>query len=167
MSNITLYELAADFRATADQLADLDLDPQTVADTLESIALPLEQKAERVAMFARSLEATADQIKQAESDMAKRRKAIENRAAHLREYLLANMQRAGITKIECPYFRLAVRSNPPKVVVDDERQIPADYWREPPPPAPVLDKTLLSQALKDGYSVPGARLEVGYRLEVR
>ena len=79
-----LYELAGEYRAAAEQLADLDLPPEVVADTLEGLAGDLEQKATNVALFARNLEATAAAIKQAEADMAARRKAIENRAASIR-----------------------------------------------------------------------------------
>lgn len=112
-----LYELALEYRDAADRLTDLDLDDQTVADTLEGLAGDLEVKATNVAMFARNLEATAAQIKDAEAQMAARRKAVENRAANLNRYLLVSMQQAGIQKIECPYFRIAVRDNLPAVDV--------------------------------------------------
>jgi hypothetical protein len=167
MTAITLYELAAEFRATADQLADLDLPPEVVADTLESISLPLEQKAVQVAAFARNLEATAEQIKAAEKQMADRRKSMESRAKWLRDYLMRNMQACGIEKIEHPLFRLAVRENPPAAVIDSEQQIPLDYIRQPEAPPPVLDKALIRKALMDGFDVPGAHLERGMRLEIK
>lgn len=167
MTSLALYELAAEFRATADMLADMDLPPEVVADTLESIALPLEQKAVSVAAFARNLEATADQIEQAEKTMYARRKALQSRAKHLREYLLENMSRCGITKIDHPFFSIAVRNNPESVAIDDERQIPVDYMRQPEPPPAAPDKALIKQALKDGYDVPGARLVRTQRLEIK
>lgn len=164
--NITLYELADEFRATADMLADMDLPAEVVADTLESIALPFEQKASSVSAFVRNLEATAEQIKAAETEMAKRRKAMENRASHIREYLLAQMQRTGISKIESPMFRIAIRNNPESVVIDSEAQIPADYLREVPATYSP-DKGLIKQALQDGYDVPGAHLARSQRVEIR
>ena len=164
--NLTLHELAADFRATADLLADMDLPAEVVSDTLESIALPLEQKAERVAMFARNLEATAEQIKQAEAAMNARRKAMETRAVHLRAYLLDNMQRAGIPKIECLHFRIAVRDNPESVVIDDEDAIPIDYKREVPAHyAP--NKAAMKAAMNDGFVIPGAHLARTQRIEIK
>lgn len=166
MTNIALYELATEFRAVADQLADLDLPQEVVADTLESISQPLEQKATNVAAFCRNLESAAEQIKAAEGEMAKRRKAIENRAASLRAYLLTNMQRCGITKIESPYFRIAVRDNPESVTIDDENAIPDDYKREIPARYEP-DKSLIKSAIKDGYQIPGAHLTRGQRLEIK
>lgn len=164
--NITLYELATEIREVADKLADMDLPAEVVADTLESIALPFEQKAASVSAFVRNLEATAEQIKAAETEMAKRRKAMENRASHIREYLLAQMQRTGISKIESPMFRIAIRNNPESVVIDSEAQIPADYLREVPATYSP-DKTLIRAALQDGYDVPGAHLARSQRVEIR
>ena len=62
-----LFVLAGEYRSAAQKLADLDLDEQTVADTLESLSGDLEVKATNVAMFARDLEARAEAIKQAEA----------------------------------------------------------------------------------------------------
>lgn len=164
--NITLYELADEFRATADKLADMDLPAEVIADTLESIMLPFEQKAASVSAFIRNLESTAEQIKQAEAAMSARRKAIENRAAHVKQYLLDNMERTGISKIECPYFKIAVRMNPESVVIDDEAAIPADYLREIPA-SYVPDKTTMKKAMQEGFAVPGARLARTTRIEIK
>ena len=163
----SLYDIAAEYRQTADKLADLDLDEQTIADTLEGMSGALELKAQNVVMFARNLEATATAIKEAETAMASRRKAIEHRAAGLRRYALSAMQVAGVQSIECPYFKLSVRKNPPAVEVFDAAQIPAQFMRTPEPPPPAPDKKAITEAIKAGKEVPGARLVSGERLEVR
>ena len=164
--NFTLYDLAAEMRHVADTLADMDLPAEVVADTLESVAMPFEQKAEAVAAVAKTYDAQADAIEAAARAMAERAKAKRTRAASLRDYLLANMQRAGISKIECPWFRIAVRQNPEAVVIDDESAIPADYRREIPAKHEP-DKALIKSALQDGYSVPGVHLARATRLEIR
>jgi hypothetical protein len=158
--------MAAEYRAISDKLHDADLDEQTIADTLESIGGDLQEKAVNVAKFFRNMEAMADQIKQAESQMAERRKAIEKRAASLKAYLKENMERAGITKIECPFFVVSIAQNPEAVTVDDESLIPRDYFKEIPATFQ-LDKTLCKQALKDGFDVPGARLTRGTSLRIK
>lgn len=167
MSNITLYEIAHDFRDAADKLADLDLDDQTLADTLESLSGDLEVKATNTAMFIRNIEANAAAIKEAESHMAARRKALENRAARVKDYLLANMMVAGVQKIECPYFKLAVRENPAAVEVYEPGLIPAEFMRQPEPPPPVVDKAAIKEVLKAGREVAGCKLTKGVRLEIK
>jgi hypothetical protein len=167
---LTLYQIAAEYRDAANTLAELDLDEQTIADTLESISGDLTTKSQNVAFVIRNLEGMAEQIGVAVEAMNARAKALEKRAERVREYLLMNMQMAGVQKIECPYFSLAVRENPAKVIIEDERQIPAAYMTDPappPPPEPKPDKKLIAKALKDGHDVPGCRLERGKRLEIK
>lgn len=162
-----LYELAAQYRADAEKLADLDLDEQTLADTLEGMGGELEVKAQNVIMFTRNLEATAAAIKEAEAQMAARRKALENRAAGLRRYVLENMQFAGIQKIECPFFRLSIRENPAAVDIYEPGLIPAEYMKQPETPPPAPDKSAIKAAITAGTEVPGAKLTKGTRLEIK
>jgi len=162
-----LYELAHDYRNAADKLADLDLDPQTIEDTLESLSGDLEDKATNTAMLIRNLEASAAAIGDAEAQMAARRIALQNRAKRIKDYVLANMMVAGIQKIECPHFRLAVRDNPAAVEVYEPGLIPANFMRQPDPPPPAVDKTAIKEALKAGHDVPGCKLTVGKRLEIK
>jgi len=162
-----LYVLANEYRAAAAKLADLDLDAETVADTLDSLSGDFESKAIGTSMVLRNLEAVAEQIKQAESAMAARRKALENRADSIKRYLLGAMQTTGISKIECPHFRISVRDNPPAVEVFDVAQVPAEFMAPPPPAPPAPDKTAIKAAFKAGRDVAGCRIRQGQRLEVR
>lgn len=164
--NLSLYQLSTEFRAQAEKLADLDLDEQTLRDTLEGMSGELEVKAKNVAAFCRDLEATAASIKDAEAQMKARRSAIENRAARLRKYLLDSMQYAGIHKVECPHFVLSIKTNPPAVEVFDESQVPAEFMKQPEPPPPSIDKTAIKAAIKAGQEVPGCRLTQGHRLDI-
>lgn len=166
-TSLALYVLADQYMADLAKLEELDLDEQTVSDTLESLGGELEVKATNVAAFARNLEASAEAIKGAEAAMAARRKAIENRASRIREYLKLNMERTGILKIECPQFALSIKKNPPAVHVEAPELVPAEYMKTPPPPPPVLDKKAVGEALKAGKDVPGCRLEQGTRLDIR
>jgi hypothetical protein len=167
MTALTLYAMAGEFKEAADKLAELDMDEQTIADTLESLSGDLEVKATNTVMLVRNLESAAAQIKEAEKAMAERRKALEKRAERIRQYVMDSMIFAGIQKIECPYFKIALRDNPPAVVVDNAEQIPMAYMADPLPPPPAPDKKLIAQALKDGVDVPGCHLERGQRLEVK
>lgn len=163
----TLFEIAANYRDMAAKLADLDLDETTIADTLEAEGGELQEKAQNVGFVVRNIEASAAAIKDAEAQMAARRKALENRAARLRAYLLDSMTMAGVDKIESPYFAIAIRKNPPSVEVLDEAQVPAGYFTSPPPPPPVLDRKLILAALKEGVDVPGCRIKQGQRVDIK
>lgn len=162
-----LYELVADFREQANQLANLEIDEQTLTDTLEGLRYPVEQKCMNVAAVARNLEAVAESIKQAETEMAARRRALQNRADRLRAYLKMGMEGAGISEVSCPLFKIAIRTNPPAVVIDAESLIPAEFMRVPEPPPPTPDKKAIAEAIKAGKEIPGCHLASGTRVEIR
>ena len=162
----SLYEIAASYRADVARLADLDLPAEVVTDTLDAMAGDLEVKAQNVVFFARDLLATAAAIKDAEEQMAARRKAIENRAKHLLSYVQGCMETAPGQKIECPFFRLSIAKSPPAADVYELGLIPAEYMRQPETPPAVPDKKALADAMKGGAEIPGARLTQGTRLAI-
>jgi hypothetical protein len=167
MNNLTLYNLSANYLQALDFLTDpeADLPAEAVKDTLEALAGELEDKAINVAKFLRNMEAAAEAIKAAEAEMAKRRKALESRAQWMKDYLKGNMEHSGITKIECPYFKLSVQSNPPTVNILDEATIPDQFkeqvvsWK--------IDKTAVKKAILAGQSVAGVSLVNGTRLVIK
>lgn len=167
MTALTLYEIAQEYRSDLDKLAELDLDDQTLTDTLDGMSGALEVKAQSVACFIRNLEATAAQIKDAEASMAARRKALENKAARVKDYLLASMMVAGVQKVECPLFKLSVQDNPAAVEVYQPELVPEQFMRQPEPPPPAIDKTAIKEAIKAGQDVPGCRLTQGKRLAIK
>ena len=168
MSNaLSLYSIAQEHRAMVEALTSTDNDAQTIPDAIEAEPSPLEDKAQTVASATKNHEATAAAIKAAEQDMAARRKAAENRAMHIREYLKTCMEVAGVSKIECPHFALSIRNSPSSVDVFEPKLIPAEFLVTPEPPPPVPDKKAIAAALKEGKDVPGAMLARGTRLEIR
>lgn len=167
MSLPALYELASQYKEALAVLDDSDFPDDFVQETLDGLQGTLEQKAVNVAAFARNLEALAEQIRGAEVAMAGRRRALEARAARLRGYLHANLERAGILKVEHPYFVLTVKRNPPSVIVTDVDALPDEYCVPPAPPERVADKRKIGDAIKAGNDVPGAHLETKTRLEIK
>lgn len=165
--SLALYQISDAYLADVRKLEELELDEQTFLDTLESLSGDLELKATNVAMFVKNLEANAEAIKQAEKAMAERRRAHESKADKIRQYLLDNMLKTGITKIDCPYFTLSVRKNPPAVEVLTADLIPDDYYDIPEPPPPVLNKKRLAEDLKAGVVIQGARLTQGNSLQIK
>lgn len=167
MTSMTLYEVAGDYRRMVDALMSTQEDAQTVADTIEAESYPLEVKAQNVAYAIRNLEASAAAIKEAEAQMATRRKAIENRAAHIKEYIKTCLEIAGVTKVECPHFVIAIQNNPPSVDVFEPALVPAEFMTQPEPPPAVPNKKAIAEAIKAGREVPGAMMVQGKRLAIK
>ena len=160
-----LYELAAEYRDAFEQLADLELDPETVSDTLEGLRLPLEAKATNVVKFLRSLDSVADAIDEEAKRMTARSRAIRNRVESLKNYVLQAMMTTGVTRIESPWFVISTQQNPPAVAITDERSIPAKYVEQIVTTR--IDKAAIKAAITAGETVPGAELTRGTRLAIR
>lgn len=161
-----LFELAAEFRALADKLNDSDLDAQTIADTLDGAGGDLEEKIINTAKYYRNVEADADKIEEAAKQMMARAKTLRTHSGNIKQYLQANMERAGLQKVSSPWFVISIAQNPEAVTVDDESAIPRDYFKEIPATFQ-LDKALVKQAIKDGFNVPGAHLSRGTSLRIK
>ena len=162
----SLFLIAAEYRDAADKLADLDLDAQTVADTLEGLSGELEVKAQAVGHMIRRLEADAAAIKQWAQTANDRAKAAQARADSLHAYLSANLAACGIQRVEGPGIALSWRKSS-AVVIDEPGLIPAEFMRQPEPPPPAPDKRLIGDALKAGAEVPGAHIETRSNLQIR
>jgi hypothetical protein len=165
MSSPALFQLVAEYRAAGEALAELDIDPQTLSDTLESLSGDLESKAQAVAYVSMNLSATANAIRAHAKAQLTRADAIEARCHALREYLARCMTDAGILKIEGPGVKLSFRKSS-AVVIDGADLIPADLMRqaEAPPPAP--DKSAIKLAIAAGRDVPGAHIEQRQTLQI-
>ena len=162
-----LYEIVQ-HRAQFERLAESgELDPQVITDTLESLDGELNDKAVTIAQFTRNLDATADAVAEAGKAMLARAERIRRRADSIRSYLLFQLEFAQVTRIECPYFTIAVRRNPASVVIDDEKALPPRFLVQFEPPAPRPDKAAIREAIKAGEDVPGARLIQSDRLEIK
>ena len=173
MTGLTLYQMTDEYVEAGRQLAAMaeagEIDPQALADTLDGIRGALETKAINVAAYAKHLDYQAQIIDTEMERLRAYRVSIERQADALRDYLHDQMNRAGITKIEAipgaPPFRLAIRKNPPRVVIDNEGAIEWEYKRSRT--VIEIDKQMIKDALRAGRSVPGAHIEQSERVEIR
>lgn len=165
-----LFNLANQYLALAEQLADGDFDAATIADTIEASGITdeLATKAQGIEYVARGAEAhnmaIDAEIARLQALKAQRMKV----AAGLRGYLLDNMQRMQIERIDCPMFSISIRKNPPSVDIYDPLSLPAQYMvlPEPKPPIAAPDKKAIAAAIKAGAEIPGAKLVQGLRLSI-
>lgn len=162
----SLFMIATEYRDAAEKLSDLDLPPEVVADTLESLGGDLEVKAQSVAHMVRRLEADAASIKQWAQTASDRAKAVQARADSLRDYLSDTLAACGITRIDGPGIALSWRKSS-AVEIDEPGLIPSEYMRQPEPPPPAPDKRLIGDALKAGKDVPGAHIATRSNLQIK
>jgi hypothetical protein len=166
----SLFVLTNQYLELASKLSNLDLDAETVADTIEASGIvdSLTDKATAIEHVARGAEAHNAAI---DAEIARLQALKAHRvkvASGLRQYLLDNMLRMQIEKIECPLFQISIRKNPPSVDVFDTINLPSEYMvvPEPKPPVAAPDKKRLAIDLKAGKEITGARLVQGVHLNI-
>lgn len=168
MTGIALYHLAGDYQRLAERLSNMDLDAQTIADTIEGTGLgeAIADKAMGVEMVARTMEMHVPAIDAELERLTKLKKQRQAAASGLREYLKTNMLSAGIDKIEGPLFKIRLQNNPAAVDVFEADTVPAQFWVQPETPPKTLDKKAIKKAIDAGEEVPGARLVQSKSLRV-
>lgn len=162
-----LYELSKEYcEAMAVMHAELEsgaMDEQTFLDTLEGMERDVEARMLNTARYIATLDAEAAAIKAVEDARKAERQRIEKQAERLRNYLAHHCSVTGIVP-KAADIALSIRKST-AVKISNEEALPSDFWRETIKREP--DKTAISKAIKDGFSVPGAELENRTSITIR
>lgn len=158
INTLKLYEISTAYLETLEALAEMDDLPQeAITGTIEGWVGTFEQKAIAIAAYIRNMEA-------ARKRMEARKRALENNADRMRQYLKFEMERTGIMKMKSTELALRIQKNPHSTIVDDESQIP-DKFKETIVTVKVR-RAEIGKALKAGQAVTGAHLEQTTRLVI-
>ena len=157
---MNLYELSIAFQ----EVQTMELDPEVMKDTLDSIGGTFENKAENMAKLIRNLESDRLAYKEEEDRLKTKRQAVENKLEWLKTYLKDCMKLTGKTKFKSGVFKFSIQKNPVSVNVTNKKILPEDYLIPQPPK---VNNTTLKKALKNGIEVPGAELKQTEGLRIR
>lgn len=163
---VTLYSAAETVRHLLEQI-----DPESgeLPPEFEQARAIVATKAQAVAAFILSNDHEADYVEQHAKSLLDRVRTARKRSEWLKRYLQEHMKACGILSIKSDDGTFAVKLQPEvdaAVEIYDERQIPQDYMREVPASF-VPDKALMKKAMKDNFTIPGAKLVKRDRLTLR
>ncbi len=145
MSTYALNKQMEAAKVLRDQLAALSVDdPEFLRDTIEGETSLHEMIALEVAAIAED-ETLAKAIADRKSDLDARQKRIEKRADLRRALIASAMEIGEVRKLETADGTVSLRPVPPKVIVSEEADIPAKFWKTGDPK---LDRKALAAALK-------------------
>ena len=150
-----LYEITSQIN----EIANLDLPAESVAETIESFEMDFNEKANNIALVNANMSGDIASIDGQIKRLQSMKSAIVGRQDQLKEYLRYNMDKSGISKIQCPLFSISLRKPLKVVSIDDVESIPDEYVKVTTSVAP--DKALIAKALKAGSLVTGATLVDG------
>lgn len=165
MSNI--YEITNDYLQIMAMLEDSDLDPQTLADTMEGIEGEFEIKAENYAKVMKNLEGDILAIKTEIDRLTAKKKALENNVKNMKATLQSVMEVTGKTRFKTELFSFNIQKNTPSVVIDleDLSKLPSQFIKQH---EIEVDKTAIKEALKRGEDLDGiAHFEQSESLRIK
>lgn len=151
-----LYEIANNHQELLKMVEDGELTADQVADTMEMIEGEFADKAQSLVMIKENMAGDVLAIDELIKKLQDRKKVIENRQNSMIEYLRTNMEEAGITKIECPYFTITLKKGRDMVQVDNEALVSSKY-KETKITTSLVKKDILAD-LKAGEKVEGCSL---------
>lgn len=159
----TLYEINQEIESCVDAETGEIID----IERLENLQVEREIKLENIGLWIKNMESDAKDIKAEEAALAERRKAKENRAANLREYLARILDGQAF---ETPRLRLSFRSSTGVEFSELEDTL---HWLEQHHAdcikykAPEISKSAVAKLLKDGVEIPGAELVKRKNLQIK
>ncbi len=152
----TLYEIDEEI------LNCVDMETGEIIDVerLGQLQLAREDKVEGIALWIKNLLSDVDAIKLEEEKLAQRRKANENKAKNLKEYLskFLNGQKFKTPKVSISYRKSE------SVEVTDLSKLDDDYLKFA---EPTVDKTKVKKALKAGTVLQGVSLVENQNIQIR
>lgn len=160
----TLYHLNAQEEALKAKGEEENLDPQVLADTIESIQGSIEEQLFSLIRVAQEEDIKIAAIKAKIKSMQSRIKSHENLSMRLKSTVNSTMQSHGWKSLENAQMLIRVRKNPASVEITDEKKLPADSFDEHIEYRP--NKTRIKKMLLSG-PVTGAILKQTTRLEVK
>lgn len=163
----SIYELTQDYLQILSMLEDPELDPQTLADTMEGIEGEFEIKAENYAKVMKNLEGDILAIKTEIDRLTAKKKALENNIKNMKSTLQTAMETTGKTKFKTELFSFNIQKNAPAVVIDEQyiENIPDKYLKYKDPE---IDKTAIKDAIQKGEDLGGiAHLEIKNSLRIK
>lgn len=154
-----LYELTGAFNQVADML-EYDSENAAIIDTLESIDLAIEEKADGYAKLIRNQEASSKAFDEEIKRMKERKQAVDNNVKRMKLSLQNAMVEIGKTKFKTDLFSFNIQKNQPSVEIVDESLIPDKFKKV----TIEFDKAAIKKAEED---VPGVEIKQSESLRIR
>ena len=141
----------------------VDLETGEILDSekLDALQMEREKKLEGVALWIKDLNAEAAAVKAEADKLTARKKALDNKVADLKQWLLYALNGEKLKTARCNVYqthnmRLAVADEPALIKFLQTLKDPERFLKFP---EPELRKDEIKKALKEDYEIPGAALE--------
>lgn len=157
MSDLTLYNITNRFTDLMDKAQNGEITEEEYNELGFEIAQELQTKGANVIGYIRNTELLIEAMKAEEKRIADTRKTGEAKLEKFKQYVLENMERLSLSKIQTELGALSVSKNPMSVEIENEDEIPSEFKQEVV--TTKIDKTAIKNHFKaTGEIIPGTKI---------
>ena len=142
---MTLYDLTGEMLQLFEMAEDDAIDPQILADTLESLEYDFTEKAEQYAILYNSLLGDADTLDKEIKRLTERRDVLRNNADRVKKTLESAMIATGQRKFKSRLYSFNIQKNAPALDMVNDKLVPGEFWITHDP---TIDRRALLAAVK-------------------
>lgn len=158
-----LYEIKESINTLLDYIEAEGANPEDFKLAIDMLEDELHEKVENIVKYIKNLDGDIAVFKSEEARLNERRKAMENKAKRLKDYLYDTMKGLNTSSMEAGTFKLRIQANPASVEILNEESIPENFKSY----EVKIDKAGILSALKDGEVINGASIKQGEGLRIR
>lgn len=147
------------------QVQEMDIDPETLADTLESLELPRNEKLDNVASWIEENKMKIEWLKEKRKQLSEVETSLKKQTDRLQDFLTAAIDDSGLKEVQTKNHILKPRAYKDSVIVEATKDLPIDYVIRTETIKP--DKKLIYKDLKAGKTVLGAHLKPNRRTVIK
>lgn len=139
------------------KLENKDIDPELLADTIESLNLTREEKLDGAAGLSEKLGSEADWARNKIKQLQEFVKVSNNKQKRLNQFITDAIDDAGLKEVKTAHYLLKPRNYKASTIIEDTMELPVDYvTRETVIKA---NKKKIYEDLAAGKEVHGAHLK--------
>jgi hypothetical protein len=159
-----LYELGEAYQHVLDAAVQDD-DDEPFSPALRQIEDAIEVKAENLAKVIKTLEAEGTAIKKEVARLTARAAARQNKAEHLKDYLLAQLESVGLDSVKGALLSVGLQNSPLSCQITAEELVPEEFKSVVTSIA--IDRRAIIEQAKEGRVIDGVRIEQKRHLRIR
>jgi len=160
---MNLYQITQEAQYLAALLETEELTPELEAE-LHINQFQLQEKASNYAKVIANYQSESDAIDAEIKRLKAMKESRDKKVTWLTESLKKAMLVSGIEKIESPLFKISLRRSE-AVEVEIPEALPVDWQIKKV--TITADKVAIKKAIKEGYSITGARLVENFNLSIK
>lgn len=138
-----------------------EMDPQTIADTLEGIEGMMEDKFDATMSVIRDFEANQEKCKKEAVRLNERAKHWQRQSGSLQQYLFECLKATGRKNFKTALNTFSIRKGSISLIIDDEELLPDDYVTSHTEVVNEIDKDKIKKALVENLKAIEAMREKG------